>query len=66
MLARRNASQREGKGLADRDGVSGWLCVYWCSIERASVREFMLSAEKLWFYGYALAHPKVIACNSVC
>ena len=34
-----------GKGLADRDGV--WLGVYWCSIERASVREFMLSAAKL-------------------
>ena len=35
------------KGLADRAGV--WLCVYWCSIERASVREFMSAAEKLWF-----------------
>ena len=48
-----------GKSLADRDGV--WLCVYWCSIERASVREFMSesAAEKLWFYGYAQAHPKV-------
>ena len=53
-----------GKGLAGRDGV--WLCVYWCSIERAGVREFMLSAEKLWFYGYAQAHPKVVAYNSVC
>ena len=36
-----------GKGLADR-AVAG-LCVYWCSIERASVREFMSSAEKLRF-----------------
>ena len=32
-----------GKGLADRDGV--WPCVYWCSIERASVREFMAACQ---------------------
>ena len=36
-----------GKGLADR-AVAG-LCVYWCSRERASVREFMLVVSKLWF-----------------
>ena len=35
-----------GKGLADRDGV--WLCVYWCSIERASVREFMVVRAMRW------------------
>ena len=36
-----------GKGLADR-AVAG-LCVYWCSIERASVREFMLVVATRWF-----------------
>ena len=34
-----------GKGLADR-AVAG-LCVYWCSIERAGVREFMLLDQVL-------------------
>ena len=36
-----------GKGLADR-ALAG-LCVYWCSIERASVREFMAACQQLWF-----------------
>ena len=35
------------KGLADRAGV--WLCVYWCSSERASVREFMVKTRFLCF-----------------
>ena len=36
-----------GKGLADR-AVAG-LCVYWCSIERASVREFMVRLRCVCF-----------------
>ena len=35
-----------GKGLADR--AEAGLCVYWCSIERASVREFMLVVATRW------------------
>ena len=47
LLARSGCSRASkprcvGRKLADR--AVARLCVYWCSIERASVREFMLRA----------------------
>ena len=56
-----------GKGLADR-AVAG-LCVYWCSIERASVREFMLKTRCRCFYSGVACNSVVltpfVACNTV-
>ena len=56
-----------GKELADR-AVAG-LCVYWCLIEHASVREFMLKTRYRCFYSSVACNSVVltpfVACNTV-
>ena len=61
--ARASMPRCVGKELADR-AVAG-LCVYWCSIERASVREFLCTPKFRCFIVCSMQFCSVDSIRSV-